>query len=103
MPSKTSLYPVNTVNLKFILTLMTIIALVIGAFVWASDKHSNLKGEIAEQDFATKAELKETFKEQYAPATRMIKLETLLEETRRTNEKILEKLEQLEQKIERHR
>lgn len=87
-------------NARFIVTLMAIISFAIGAVMWATNSHAELKEWAVGQDFVTKTELKETMKDQYVPLSRFIRLETQLEEATKTNEQVLESLKELKDKID---
>ena len=45
--------------------LLTALAMIAGAAVWAAGEHKDIRGWTAEQDYVTKTELKLVIKEQY--------------------------------------
>lgn len=61
--------------------IFTIIAMCVGAALWASDAHADLKDWTAEQDFVTKKELIEVIKEQYVPRYEFVVVKEKLENT----------------------
>lgn len=90
----------ESTNAKFIVTLLTIIAFAIGAVLWAVNSHAEIKEWASGQDFVTRTELKEIMKEQYVPRTDFIRVETKLEEATKTNQKILQSLEEVQEKLD---
>ena len=87
-------------NAHFILTIIMIIGFAVSAALWATNSHAEIKEWAINQDYVTKTDLKEIFKEQYVPISRFIKLETQMEETKRVNEKMLDTLQELTKKID---
>jgi Tfp pilus assembly protein PilO len=63
----------------FVTVMVLLIATAVGVTVWATTEHSDIKAWTAEQDYVTKKELKDTFKEQYVPLHQFTKVEEALE------------------------
>ena len=91
----------NNVNIKFVLNILTIIALAVSAVIWATREHSGLREWTAEQDFVTKEELKEVIKEQYVSNTDFVQLRTQSEGTREDIKKIIKELDKIQEKLDR--
>lgn len=78
---------------KFIAVFLTIIGMVVGMAIWASNSHAEIKGWTAEQDYVTKTELKDTMKEQYVPLHEFTKVKQSLEDLKSDSGKIEQKLD----------
>lgn len=90
----------ENINIKFILNLLIIISMAVGAIIWATGEHSVIREWTSEQDFVTKTELKEIIKEQYVKRSEFIQLRTQFEETNKNNQKIITELDKIQGKID---
>lgn len=90
----------ENINAKFILTILTIVGLAIGCAIWATSAHAEIKDWASTQDFVTRSELKEIMKEQYVPMTKFVKVETQLERAIKDNQRILESLHEVNDKLD---
>ena len=80
---------------KYAVLLLSIIASVVGVAIWATGAHASIRDWTAEQDFVTKAELRDVMKEQYVPLHEFTKVQQCLEDQSRQFEKIEIKLDKV--------
>lgn len=80
---------------KYISLLLTVIALVVGMAIWATNSHAEIKDWTAEQDFVTKTELRSVMKEQYVPLHEFTKVKQSLDDTKAQLEKMDDKLDKV--------
>ncbi len=80
---------------KYVAVLITIIGMIVGATVWASSSHDQLKSFTLERDYATEIEIKNSVKEQYVPKHEFSAMEQNLADQKATLEKIENKLDRI--------
>ena len=80
---------------------LTVLTLLIGATVWASSEHAEIKDWTAEQDFVTKTELRDVMKDQDVPKHEFSKVEQSLEDTRDQIIRIQDTLEKMDDKLDK--
>lgn len=91
---------VENTNAKWLVMILTIVAFAVGAVLWATNSHSELREWTAEQDFVTKTELKEMMKDQYVPFYIYIETITKLKNKCESSDKIELRLNRIEKKLE---
>jgi septal ring factor EnvC (AmiA/AmiB activator) len=79
---------------------LTVLSMMVGAVVWASSQHIELKEWTAEQDFVTQNELKEVIKEQYVPRHEFAIVGQKLENYEDNHKQIIKTLDKLSEKID---
>lgn len=80
--------------------ILTLISMLVGAAVWASNQHIDLKEWTAEQDYVTQNELKEVIKEQYVPRHEFAIVREKLENHEDNHLQLIKTLDKLSEKID---
>jgi len=80
---------------KYIVIVLTIISIAVGAAIWATSAHAAIRSWTAEQDFVTKSELRDVMKEQYVPLHEFTKVQQCLDDYRSNLEKMDKKLDKV--------
>ena len=83
--------------------ILTIIAMSVGAALWASNAHASIKDWTAEQDFVTKTELREVIKEQYVPRHEFVVVREKLDNTEEKLDTVQKTLDKLSEKLDKIR
>ena len=83
--------------------ILTIVTMSVGAALWASSAHADLKEWTVEQDFVTKEELKEIIKEQYVPRYEFVVVKEKLENTEEKLDGLQKTLDKLSEKLDKIR
>ena len=84
-----------------IVIVLTVIAMAVGAALWASNAHAEIKDWTAEQDFVTKSELKEVIKEQYVPRYEFVIVKEKLENHEKQHLLLQKTLDKIEEKMDK--
>lgn len=80
--------------------ILTIVAMSVGAALWASNAHANLKDWTSEQDFVTQRELKEIIREQYVPRYEFVVVKEKLDNTEEKLDTLQKTLDKLSEKMD---
>jgi hypothetical protein len=86
---------------KIISFIVSIVVLTAGVVLWAANSHSELKEWAADRDHAVKIEIKEDTSDKYVRKNDFIQIKTLFEEHTKQHQKIIDKIDQIEEKIDR--
>lgn len=85
--------------IKFLTFVITLIGLIVGTALWATNSHAEIKSWTAEQDYVTKQELNTKMKEQYVPLHEFTKVQQSLEDQCDNLDKIEKKLDKVLEKL----
>lgn len=80
---------------------LTVIAMAVGASLWASNAHADIKDWTSEQDFVTKKELVDIIKEQYVKKEQFAIVRQKLISHEKQHEQLLRTLEKMDLKLDR--
>ena len=80
--------------------LLTVVAMAVGAALWASNAHADIKEWTTEQDFVTQKELKEIIKEQYVKKEDFVIVKEKLENNEKQHVELQKTLDKLSEKLD---
>lgn len=83
---------------KYIAVFITLLGMIVGAAVWASNAHDNLKSFVMDQDVSVESNIKAEIREQYVPKYEFTAVQQILENQKLTLEKIEGKLDKVLEK-----
>jgi hypothetical protein len=86
---------------KIISFIVSIIVLTAGVVLWAANSHSEIKEWAADRDHAVKIEIKEDTSDKYVRNKDFIQIKTLFEEHTKQHQEILEKINKIEEKLDK--
>lgn len=81
--------------LKFIPIILTIITITVGAAIWASTEHSDIKAWTLDQDNATKSEIKESSEKRFVPKEDFSRIDENMKRQKEDIKEIKDKLDKL--------
>lgn len=84
-----------------IVMILTVIGMAVGAALWATSAHAEIKDWTAEQDFVTKTELTEIIKEQYVKREDFVVVKANLKNLCEKHDQLLNTLEKMDRKLDR--
>lgn len=80
--------------------MLTLISLLVGAAIWATTAHADIKDWTAEQDYVTRKQLTDAFKESYVKREEFAKVETNLENLCEKHEALINTLDKMNNKLD---
>ena len=80
---------------KYITLFLTTAAMLVGMVMWATGAHTELRSWTIEQDFVTKAELREVMEKRYVPLHEFTKVQQSLDDYKNDLEKMDKKLDKV--------
>jgi septal ring factor EnvC (AmiA/AmiB activator) len=80
---------------KWIAIILTVVSLVVGAVVWASTEHSDIRVWTADQDYATKQDLEETAEKLYVPKEEFSRVEQSVKDIKGNVKETKEKVDKI--------
>ena len=87
---------------KQVVAIIVMVCGVISAVIlWATNSHAEIKDWTSEQDFVTKKELREAFKESYVPKHEFATVKEKLDNQAKNQQRLMDQLDKIDRKLDK--